>query len=89
MFSEIGVQTTHKFTKEQIENALKELDNFTEYGQVLRSKGIVEGEDGEWIHFDYIPGEPEVRTGTAEATGMICVIGVDLEEDRIKALFGL
>ena len=89
MFSEIGVQTTHKFTKRQIEDALTKLDDFTEFGQVLRSKGIVEGEDGEWIHFDYIPGEPEVRTGTAEATGMICVIGVDLEEDRIKALFGL
>ncbi len=89
VFSEIGVQTTHKFTKRQIEDALTKLDDFTEFGQVLRSKGIVEGEDGEWIHFDYIPGEPEVRTGTAEATGMICVIGVDLEEDRIKALFGL
>ena len=89
VFSEIGVQTTHKFTKQQIEDALTKLDDFTEFGQVLRSKGIVEGEDGEWIHFDYIPGEPEVRTGTAEATGMICVIGVDLEEDRIKALFGL
>lgn len=89
MFSEIGVQTTHKFTKEGVMDALKALDDFTEYGQVLRSKGIVEGEDGQWIHFDYIPGEPEVRNGGAEATGMICVIGVDLEEDRIRQLFGL
>jgi hypothetical protein len=83
----MGVNTAHKYTKEQIEEALKGLDNFSECGQVLRSKGIVEGVDGTWIHFDYIPGEPEVREGTPEATGMICVIGVDLEEDRIRELF--
>lgn len=87
IFSEMGVMTAHKYTKEQIEEALKGLDNFAECGQVLRSKGIVEGVDGSWIHFDYVPGEPEVREGTAEATGMICVIGVDLEEDRIRELF--
>jgi len=87
IFSEMGVMTAHKYTKEQIEDALKGLDNFAECGQVLRSKGIVEGVDGSWIHFDYVPGEPEVREGTAEATGMICVIGVDLEEDRIRELF--
>ena len=87
IFSEMGVMTAHKYTKEQIEEALKGLDNFAECGQVLRSKGIVEGVDGTWIHFDYVPGEPEVREGTAEATGMICVIGVDLEEDRIRELF--
>ena len=87
IFSEMGVNTAHKYTKEQIEEALKGLDNFAECGQVLRSKGIVEGVDGTWIHFDYVPGEPEVREGTPEATGMICVIGVDLEEDRIRELF--
>lgn len=89
VFSEIGVHTAHKYTREQIMNALKELDKFTEYGQVLRAKGIVEDENGGWIHFDYVPGEPEVRGGTAETTGMICVIGVDLEEDSIKELFSL
>ena len=89
IFSEMGVNTAHKYTKEQIEEALKGLDNFAECGQVLRSKGIVEGVDGTWIHFDYVPGEPEVREGTPEATGMICVIGVDLEEDRIRELFML
>ena len=82
-----GITTLEKnSTKEQIEEALKGRDNFAECGQVLRSKGIVEGVDGTWIHFDYVPGEPEVREGTPEATGMICVIGVDLEEDRIREL---
>ena len=50
---------------------------------------IVAGEDGKWIHFDYVPGEPETREGAPETTGMICIIGVGLEEDRIKELFGL
>ncbi len=56
---------------------------------VLRSKGIVEGAEGNWLHFDYVPGEPEVREGAAAATGMICVIGVDLKEDHIRQLFHL
>ncbi|MGI6212224.1 MAG: CobW family GTP-binding protein [Anaerovoracaceae bacterium] len=89
VFEDFGVETTHKYTKEQIENALKGLENFAECGQVLRAKGIVEGTDGSWIHFDYVPGEPEVRTGTAETSGMICVIGAGLERDRIKELFDL
>ena len=70
-------------------SALEGLGNFAECGQVLRAKGIVEGENGAWIHFDYVPGEPEVRTGSAEASGMICVIGVGLEKERIQELFGL
>lgn len=74
---------------ENIEKALSSLANFAEYGQVLRAKGIVEGEDGQWIHFDYVPGEPDVRAGSAAVTGMLCVIGADIEEDRIRELFGL
>ena len=89
IFDEFGVYTSHKFTTEQIKDALGKLGNFAEYGQVLRAKGIVEGEDGQWIHFDYVPGEPEVRTGGSEATGMICVIGVGLVKDAIEELFGL
>lgn len=83
------METAHKFTKEHIEEALSALTNFAEYGQVLRAKGIVEGEDGQWIHFDYVPGEPDVRYGGAAVTGMLCVIGAGLEEDAIKELFGL
>lgn len=89
VFEDFGCETAKKYTAEEIEAALKGLENFAECGQVLRAKGIVEGADGQWIHFDYVPGEPEVRTGSPETTGMICVIGVDLEQDRIKELFGL
>lgn len=89
VFDEFGVTTAHKYTKEQIENALTALQNEEEFGQVLRSKGIVEGTDGKWYQFDYVPGEPEVREGEPEATGMVCVIGVGLAQDHIKELFGL
>ena len=89
IFDELGVYTAHKFTADQITEALGKLGNFAEFGQVLRAKGIVEGEDGQWLHFDYVPGEPEVRTGSAETTGMICVIGVGLEKEAIEELFGL
>ena len=89
VFTSFGVETAKKFTTEGIEEALGKLGNFTEYGQVLRAKGIVEGEDGRWIHFDYVPGEPDVRYGSADVTGKICVIGADLEEDAVKELFGL
>ena len=89
VFDEFGVETAHKYTKEQLEQAMAGLQNFAECGQVLRAKGIVENSEGGWLEFDYVPGEPEVRNGSAEATGMICVIGVGLEQDRIKELFGL
>ena len=89
VFSDVGIETAHKFTKEQITDALAGLSNYAECGQVLRAKGIVEGEDGEWLQFDYVPGEPEIRSGEAEAVGMICVIGVALEEERIRELFGV
>ena len=89
VFQSFGMETAHKFNKEKIEEALTALSNFAEYGQVLRAKGIVEGDDGQWIHFDYVPGEPDVRHGAAGVTGMLCVIGAGIEEDAIKELFGL
>ena len=89
MFSDIGEETANKYTVEQIENALQALQDEEKCGQILRAKGIVEGTDGQWIHFDYIPGEPEVRRGDAETTGMICVIGVDIKEDTVRGLFNL
>ena len=85
----MGVETSHKFTETQIAEALNKLSDFTTYGQVLRAKGIVEAEDGKWIHFDYVPGEVDVREGAAATTGMICVIGAGLEEDAVKELFGV
>ena len=89
VFDEFGVTTAHKYSREQIEEALEAIQNEEKCGQVLRSKGILEGTDGKWYQFDYVPGEPEVREGEPEATGMICVIGVGLAQDYIKELFGL
>ena len=89
VFQSFGMETSHKFTIAQIKDALGTLSNFAVYGQVLRAKGIVEGEDGQWIHFDYVPGEPDVRTGSAAVSGMLCVIGADLDEESIRELFGL
>ena len=89
VFSDIGEETTNKYTIEQIQSALEALQDEEQCGQVLRAKGIVEGEDGAWIHFDYVPGEPQVRTGSAETTGMVCVIGVDIKQDVIRGLFRL
>ena len=56
---------------------------------ILRAKGIVAAEDGSWIHFDYVPGEPDVRSGAADVTGRICVIGADLDKEKIAKLFGV
>ena len=85
----MGFETSHKFTEEAIREALSKLSDFTQYGQVLRAKGIVEGEDGKWIHFDYVPGEIDIRNGSAGTTGMLCVIGAGLEEDAVRELFAL
>ena len=87
VFDSIGIETPKKYTIEKIEKALEALEEPHAYGFVLRAKGIVEGEDGQWIHFDYVPGEPDVRTGSAEITGRLCVIGSKLEEDAIRKLF--
>ena len=88
MFTSVGFETTHKFTKCQIEKILHALDS-EEYGIVLRAKGIVENEDGSWIHFDYVPECPDVRSGSADIIGRICVIGAEVDEAKIKELFGL
>ncbi len=89
VFDEFGVTTAHKYDKAQLENALEEIEEESKCGMVLRAKGIVEGTDGKWYQFDYVPGEPEIREGEPEATGMVCVIGVNLKQDHIKELFGL
>ena len=88
VFTNFGVETAKKFTKEELENALSKLSG-EEYGVVLRAKGIVAGADGVWYHFDFVPEEYEVRTGAADVTGRMCVIGSKLEEVKIKALFGV
>ena len=89
IFDSIGIETAKKFTVENIQKALEELEDEHTYGMVLRAKGIVEDENGGWIHFDYVPGEPDVRHGSAEITGRLCVIGSDIDETKIHQLFGI
>lgn len=88
VFSSWGVETPKKFTEEGIRHALEELEN-GELGVILRAKGIVPTEGGAWIHFDYVPGEADVRTGSAAVMGRLCVIGSQLNEGAIAALFGV
>ena len=87
VFASWGIETAHKFTKDKIEKILNIFANGTEYGMILRAKGIVEDENGEWIHFDYVPGEPDIRNGAAEVTGRLCVIGSDIDKEKIEKLF--
>ena len=86
VFTSWGVETARKYTAEGIRAALEALDE-TKYGIVLRAKGIVAATDGCWIHFDYVPGEPDVRTGGADIIGRLCVIGKDLDKAALAALF--
>lgn len=87
VFTSWGTETTRKFTKDEIEHILEELDNSEKYGMILRAKGIVAGRDGEWIHFDYVPEETSVRSGSAGVIGRLCVIGSHINEAAIEALF--
>ena len=87
VFNSIGIETPKKFTEEKIKKALEALEDHKTYGFVLRAKGIVEGEDGQWIHFDYVPGEPDVRHGSAGVIGRLCVIGADIDEEKVRQLF--
>ena len=87
VFGSWGIETTHKYTVEEIENALAALNDEEKYGTILRAKGIVAGADGNWIHFDYVPEETSVRTGSAMVIGRLCVIGAHIKEEAIKELF--
>ena len=86
VFTSWGVETTRIFTKEELQDILAEFAHEEEYGVVLRAKGIVAG-NGEWLHFDYVPGEADVRVGAAGVTGRLCVIGCQLREEELKKLF--
>ncbi len=88
VFTSWGVETARKFAKTDIEKALAALDS-GEYGMVLRAKGIVPCADGGWIHFDFVPGEADIRMGSAAVTGKLCVIGAQLKEAEVAALFGV
>ena len=87
VFTSWGIETPKTYTAEAITAALEALSDEEKFGLVLRAKGIVAGENGQWIHFDYGPGTPDVRTGSAETTGRLCVIGSKLNEANIAKLF--
>ena len=87
VFSSWGLETANRYTMQEVRAKLEALDS-GEYGAVLRAKGIVPSEDGTWIHFDYVPGEADVRTGGADYTGRLCVIGAQLNEPALEKLFG-
>ena len=89
VFTSWGKETIHTYTKDEVSAILKTLEEDGSYGNVLRAKGMVAGADGEWIYFDMVPEEHEVRTGAPEYTGRICVIGAELNEDKLAELFKL
>lgn len=88
VFVSWGTETPRKFTDDELRHILAQLES-GEYGTVLRSKGLVDAADGQWLYFDYVPGEPDIRRGTPGVTGRICVIGSQLKEDKLQALFNV
>ena len=89
IFTSWGVETPKKFERADIDAALDSLEDADKYGMILRAKGMVASNDGTWIYFDYVPGEKNIRTGKADVTGKLCVIGSDLNEHEIEELFGV
>ena len=88
MFTSWGAETPKAFSAAEVEKILAALDT-GDYGHILRAKGILPCADGGWLQFDYVPEEHEVRAGSADYTGRLCVIGAELKEDRLPGLFGL
>ena len=89
VFGSWGMETPRRFSEEELRSKLSELEDEGKYGAVLRAKGIVNAVDGEWIYFDYVPGEIDIRRGAPAVTGRFCVIGAKIKEDALKELFGL
>ena len=89
VFDSIGFETAKPFSFDKLNSDLDELDDDDRFGTILRAKGIVMGDDGKWIHFDYVPGEKNVRYGASDVTGKLCVIGSKVNSEEIKALFGI
>ena len=89
VFTSWGKETVKKYSLDEIQKILEALSDEHSYGFILRAKGIVEGNDGKWVHFDYIPGEPNVRNGSSAVIGKLCVIGSKINENALESLFGL
>ena len=89
VFTSWGVNTAKKYSSDEIKAILDGFTETNDFGAILRAKGIVEGTDGEWIYFDYVPGEADVRTGAADVTGKLCVIGSSLNKEKLAQAFGV
>jgi len=89
VFTSWGMETPKKFSQQQLETILKALEDEEKYGIILRAKGIVDANDGDWIYFDYVPGEMDIRRGGAAVTGRFCVIGSKMNEEALKELFNI
>ena len=87
VFASWGMETPRKFSEEELKEILGQLNDAVQYGIVLRAKGILDSSDGEWLYFDYVPGEMEIRRGAPAVTGRFCVIGSHIREDALKELF--
>lgn len=89
VFTSWGRETIKVYTKDWLENILKDLSESKEYGTILRAKGMLPTKDGKWVYFDVVPGETEIREGAPDYTGRLCVIGAELQEEKLSQLFGL
>ncbi len=89
VFTSWGKETVKKYSLDEMQKILEALSDEHSYGFILRAKGIVEGSDGKWVHFDYVPGEPNVRNGSSAVIGKLCVIGSKINENALESLFGL
>ena len=89
VFTNVGVETAQRYEKDEIRATLEKLSDEEEYGRILRAKGILQNTAGEWFQFDYVPGEIEMRDGSADYTGRLCVIGADIDEKALRELFRL
>ncbi|MEG0367298.1 MAG: GTP-binding protein, partial [Coprobacillus sp.] len=89
IFTSIGKETIHTYTLSQLETILEMLSTSPEFGSILRAKGVLQSPDKTWLHFDLVPGEYEVREGSADYTGRLCVIGSQMNEKKIEELFGV
>ena len=87
VFTSWGMETARRFTAGELEALLEALEDEHRFGRVLRAKGVVDAADGQWLHFDYVPGEPQLRRGCAGVTGRLCVIGAGLQKGALAALF--
>ena len=89
MFTSWGRETAKRFDADELREMVAALESAERFGMVLRAKGIVAGKDGKWLHFDYVPGEADIRSGAPAVMGRLCIIGAKLKGDALSELFGV